>query len=250
MAKIILRGTRTAIPDALQRRAVQLAHEGHQGLVKPRSLLRSKVQFLKMDSLTDSIVKHCVSCQIATPKTSREPLKMTPLPDGPWEQVSIDFCEVSGRYVLVVVDDYSSFPQVEIVHSTSAKAVIPKLDRIFAAYGVPKVVKSDNGPPFNGHEFAQFANYMGFKHRKVTPLWPEANGEVERFMRTFGKVLRTTKHWSQDMYIQFLRNYRATAHSTTGVAPATALFGRSIKTKLPNTVTVPTAESHDPEQFH
>ena len=44
--------------------------------------------------------------------------------------------------------------EIEVVHSTSAKAVIPKLDRIFAAYDVPQVVKSDNGPPFNGGEFA------------------------------------------------------------------------------------------------
>ena len=122
---------------------------------------------------------------------------------------------------------------------------IPKLDRIFAAYGVPQVVKSDNGPPFNGSEFAQFAKYLGFKHRKVSPLWPEANGEVERFMKTFGKVLRTTAHWKQDMY-QFLRNYRATPHCTTGVAPATALFGRPIRTKLPNPVVVTSGENHDP----
>ena len=77
--------------------------------------------------------------------------------------------------------------------------MIPKLDRIFAAYGVPQVVKSDNGPRFNGGEFAQFAKYLGFKHRKASPLWPEANGEVERFMKTFRKVLRTTAHWKQDM---------------------------------------------------
>ena len=70
------------------------------------------------------------------------------------------------------------------MHSTSAKAVLPKLDRIFAAYGVPQVVKSDNGPPFN------VTNYLGFKLCKVTPPWPEANGEVERFIKTFGNVLR------------------------------------------------------------
>ena len=93
-----------------------------------------------MDSPVDSIVKCCVPCQVATPKPSREPLQMTPLPNGPWEQVSIDFCEVAGHYVLVVIDDYTRFPEIEIVHSTSAKAVIPKLDRIFAAYGVPQVV--------------------------------------------------------------------------------------------------------------
>ena len=86
--------------------------------------------------------------------------------------------------------------------------------------------------------FAQFADYLGFKHRKVTPLWPEANNEVERFMKTFGKVLRTTSNWKQQM-CQFLRNYRATLYCTTGVAPATDLFGRPIRIKLPCPVVVP-----------
>lgn len=59
-------------------------------------------------------------------------------------------CEVAGHYVLVVIDDYARFPEIEIVHSTSAKAVIPKLDCIFASYGVPQVVKSENAPLPNG----------------------------------------------------------------------------------------------------
>lgn len=75
--------------------------------------------------------------------------------------------------------------------TTSAKAVTPKLDKIFSAFGIPMVVKSDNGPPFNSAEFASFAEYLGFKQRKVTPHWPQANGEVERFMKTIKKMLRT-----------------------------------------------------------
>ena len=211
MVTLFFRGNRIVIPDALQKRVIELAHEGHQGLVKTRSLLRSKVWFPKMDAAVDQVVKKSFPCQIATPNPSQEPLKLTPLPDGPWQQASIDFCEVAEHYVLVVIDDYSRFPEVDIVHSTSAKAVLPKLDRVFAAYGVPQVVKSDNGPPFNGHEFAQFADYLGFKRRRVTPLWPEANDEVERFIKTFG-----ISSWKQQMY-QFLRNYRATPHCTTGV---------------------------------
>ena len=166
----VLRGSRIVVPNVLQKRVVELAHEGHQGLLKTRSQLRSKVWFPRIDSQVDSIVKHCVSCQGATLKPSREPLQMTPLPDGPWEQVSVDFCEVIGNYALIVIDDYSRIPEIEIVHSISAKAMIPRLDYLLAAYGVLHAGKSDNGPPFNGGEFAQFAKYLGFNHRKMSPL--------------------------------------------------------------------------------
>ena len=50
------------------------------------------------------------------------------------------------------------------------------------------------------------------------------------------KVVKTAKieqkKWHQEMN-RFLRNYRATPHSTMRVPPATMLFGRPIKTKLP-----------------
>ena len=77
---------------------------------------------------------------------------------------------------------------------------------------------------------------MGFKHRKITPYWPQANGEAERFMRTLEKAVRAAqvqgKPWKQELYV-FLRNYRATSHSSTDQSPATVLFQKSIRTKLP-----------------
>ncbi|XP_063962067.1 uncharacterized protein LOC135155772 [Lytechinus pictus] len=92
---------------------------------------------------------------------------------------------------------------------------------------------------FNGAEFNQFANYLGFNHRRVTPRWPQANGEVEIFMRTLKKVYRCAiaehKCWKQEVY-RFLRNYRATPHSTTGGPPATLLFGRPLRAHLPDVV--------------
>ncbi|KAL8593283.1 hypothetical protein ACOMHN_009936 [Nucella lapillus] len=145
------------------------------------------------------------------------------------QEVSIDFCGPfpSGDYLLVVVDAYSRFPEIEILSSTSARATIPKLDSIFARHGVPDIVKSDNGPPFSSHEFKQFANQLGFKHRKVTPLWPQANGGVEKCMQMIKKTIQSAhiegKPWKQERF-HFLRNYRATPHSSTGVSPAEALF--------------------------
>lgn len=244
---LILRGTRIVIPKSLQEHVVSLAHEGHQGLVKTKSLLREKVWFPNIDKLVESKVKSCSACLITTPECKREPLQMSPLPAAPWKELSVDFANLPNQeYLLLITDDYSRYPVVEIVKSTSAATVIPKLDKMFSEFGVPDVVKSDNGPPFNSKEFASFADDLGFKHRKVTPKWARANGEVERFVRTVKKVIKTAKleHKNPKQELnRLLRNYRATPHSTTRVAPATALFGRPMKTKLPE-LTIPHS---DPE---
>ena len=42
---IVLRGSRIVIPESLQQRSVDLAHESHQGLVKTKALLREKYGF-------------------------------------------------------------------------------------------------------------------------------------------------------------------------------------------------------------
>ena len=61
-------------------------------------------------------------------------------------------------------------------------------------------------------------------------------------MRNLGKVTISAviegRPWRQEMY-KFLRNYRATPHSPTGIAPATGLFGREMKNKLPATISHP-----------
>ena len=235
---ILLRDHRIVIPRSLQQQAVDIAHEGHQGMVKTKQLLRLKIWFPHIDKIVDQTVASCLACQVSTiEKNATAPIVMTNLPNSPWEAVSVDFKELpTGEYLLVVVDDYSRFPIVELVSSTSARCVVPKLDSIFAVHGTPRVMRTDNGPPFNGAEFASFAEYLDFKHRKVTPLWPQANGEVERMMRNLKKLYRTAKteqqNWKQALN-KYLRNYRATPHSSTGVAPATMLLGRDVRTRLP-----------------
>ncbi|KAI0210788.1 hypothetical protein LSAT2_004428 [Lamellibrachia satsuma] len=237
---LLLKGTKMVVPTKLQERVVELAHQGHQGMVKTKCLIREKVWFPGIDVLVEKRVKKCMACQASThlPESSKEPLKMSKLPEGPWQHVDIDFCGPfpPGDYLLVAIDEYSRFPEVEITRSTSAYSTIPKLDKIFSTYGIPEVVKSDNGPPYQSSEFKSFPEYTGFQRRKITPKWPQANSEVERFMRTLEKAIRCAilegKVWKQEMY-RFLRSYRATPHSSTGVSPATALFNRNIKTTLP-----------------
>jgi transposase InsO family protein len=239
--EVILRGNRIVLPQSLLNRAIELAHLGHQGIVKTKKLLREKVWFPDIDKMVEANVKMCLPCQASTQGTSSppEPLKPSPLPEKAWTKVAVDFVGPfpTGEYLIVVIDEYSRYPEVEILTTTSAKAAIPKLDAIFSRQGIPEILKSNNGPPFNGEEFKNFANHLGFKHCKITPYWPRANGETERFMKTIEKAIRAAtvegRNWKQAMYT-FLRQYRATPHSTISVSPSEALNNRKLKTHLPD----------------
>ena len=114
-----------------------------------------------------------------------------------------------------MIDDFSRYQEVEILGS---KAVISPLDSIFARRGIPEVLRTGNGPPFNSENFQMFATHPGFTHRKVTPVWSRANGEAERLMTTLEKVAKTAviegNNWRQEIFT-FLRQYRAIPHSTT-----------------------------------
>ena len=112
--------------------------------------------------------------------SKREPVLVSPLPKAPWSEVSMDFAELSNsEYLFIITDDYSGYPVVETVKSTSANTVIPKVDKVSSEFDIPNVVKTDNGPPFNSSAFKSFAQTLGFQHRKATARWPRANGEVE-----------------------------------------------------------------------
>ena len=236
---IILKGRKIVVPKELRGRVVAAAHEGHQGIDKTKELLRAKVWYPGIDKDVKSVVSNCIPCQASVNSNDREPLNMTELPSAPWESLATDFYGPlsSGEYLLTIVDEYSRFLLVKIVSSISAKATIPKFDEVFSEFGIPACVKSDNGSPFNSREFADFAKHMGFKHKPITPMYPQANGIIERVNGMIKKVVMTAKiekrNWKQQLFA-FLRNYRCTPHSTTGEAPVNLLFGkRNFCTRIP-----------------
>ena len=79
------------IPAPLQERIVDIAREGHLGIVKTKALLREKLWFPRMDKIVETKVKACSPCQVVTPVYTREPLQMSVLPDSHFDEVSVDF---------------------------------------------------------------------------------------------------------------------------------------------------------------
>ena len=234
----VMRGKRLVIPYSLHNRTLKLAHEGHQGITKTKALLRSKVWFPMMDNMVENIVSKCIPCQANSNRKSSEPLQMSELPKGAWLKLSIDFCGPipTGEYLLVVVDEFSRYPVVHVTRSTSADTIMPLLDQTFASFGYPETIKSDNGPPFQSAEWKKFLTDRGIKHRRITPLWPQANAQAESFNKPLMKSIRAAivsgQPWRSAL-VEFLRVYRTTPHSTTLFTPYRLLFGRDPRTKLP-----------------
>lgn len=152
---LLLRGTRIVLPKTLQDKVIDIAHKGHQGMAKTKAFLRSKVWFPHVDGRVENRITNCKPCQLLIPERhNMEPLQMSEQPWGPWENPSMDFCGPlpTGEYLFVIIDEYSRYPIVEVVKSVSARSTIPVLDKVISVFGIPRVIKSGNGSPFQSHD--------------------------------------------------------------------------------------------------
>ena len=112
---------------------------------------------------------------------------------------------------------------------------IAVLTNLFASYGLPEQIVSDNGPQFTSAEFSDFMRLNGVKHIRTVPYHPSSNGEAERFVQTFKHALKARKNDKGTLHqklTRFLLKYRSTPHSTTGVSPAELFLKRRLRTRL------------------
>nr|XP_047122852.1 uncharacterized protein LOC124806189 [Hydra vulgaris] len=107
---------------------------------------------------------------------------MSNLPEHIWDELAMDFFGPlpSGEYLFVIEDLYSRYPFVDIMKITTALNVISKLERLFAIYGYPNKIRSDNGPPFQSEELKLYFKNVDIKHIKLTPRYPQAKGIIEK----------------------------------------------------------------------
>ncbi|XP_062611303.1 uncharacterized protein K02A2.6-like [Saccostrea cucullata] len=189
---IVLRGSRIILPKCLRRQTIQLAHEGHQGIVRTKQRLREKVWWPGIDTEAERFVRTCQQCQLLSNNNRPEPVRTTVLPDGPWQDLAIDLMGPfpSGEYLLVVIDYFSRFQEVAIMKKITSEKIILQLESMFARHGLPYSMRSDNGPQFVSEEFKGYLNSNGIKHIRTTPYWPQGNGEVERQNRTLLKAIK------------------------------------------------------------
>ncbi|XP_031347132.1 uncharacterized protein K02A2.6-like isoform X2 [Photinus pyralis] len=237
----LLWGNRVVIPFQLRDSVLKLLHDKHIGIVRAKMLARGEVWWPNLNQDLENCINSCENCQSLQPKAVPVPYTPWSKTERVWERIHIDFLEKFDKKFLIVVDSYSRWIEIQIMHGTNSSKTIQALKHIFATFGIPEEIVSDNGPPFNGEEYKKFALSIGTKVSLTPPVHPCSNGKAEKYVDTIKrgllKQLKDNEKQKITMTLQeqideYLFSFRNTPNSVTGVCPANLVLKRQPRTKL------------------
>ena len=237
----VMWGSRIIVPPPGRQAVLQELHEGHPGISRMKSLARMYVWWPGINADIEKSVRLCRECQQAQSSPPVAPLSPWKWPSRPWARLHIDFAgPFQGKYILVSIDAHSKWIEAVCTASTSSSNVIEELRTLFAKFGIPESIVSDNGTCFVSEEFKAFLQSNGIKHTTSAPYHPSSNGLAERAVQIVKRGLKKVTSGSMNTRLaKVLFSYRVTPQGTTGIAPAELLLGRSPRTRLdllhPNT---------------
>ncbi|SDR35445.1 Transposase InsO and inactivated derivatives [Rhizobiales bacterium GAS113] len=150
---------------------------------------------------------------------------------------------------LTMTDGFSRYLiSVAATGSTAHDEAKPVFDRAFRDYGLPEVIRSDNGTPFVSTgttgltALSAWWIKLGIKHERIDPGHPQQNGRHERFHFTLLEAMRPPEpnRAAQARRFQaFARDYNhERPHEALGQRPPASVYQRSPR-KMPNRLPEP-----------
>ncbi|XP_062560914.1 uncharacterized protein K02A2.6-like isoform X1 [Armigeres subalbatus] len=172
---------RVFIPATLYKGILKLLHANHQGIVKMKQTARRCVFWIGINEDLEWHVKQCQIClQTSTAPKPASDTSWIPT-SRPFSRIHADFFHFEHRVFLLVVDSFSKWLEIDLMKTgTEASKVIRKFVAFFSRFGLPDVLVTDGGPPFNAHQFISFMERQGIKVLKSPPYNPSSNGQAER----------------------------------------------------------------------
>ena len=238
--------TQLVVPKKLREQVMRLAHDppmgGHQGGKRTREKIWALYYWPGMCAEIRRFCASCPECQKIVPKgrVSRVPLQKMPLVDEPFQRVAVDIVgpitpvsDRGNRYILVIVDYATRYPEAVPLKSIEAEKVAEALWGVWSRVGIPREILSDQGTQFMSNVMAEVNRLLAIDGKCTTPYHPQCNGLVERFNGTLVAMCKKLaqeqpKQW--DRYIPaLLFAYREVPQESTGFAPFELLYGKSVR---------------------
>ena len=218
----------TVCPTEMRPVVIREIHtQHHSGINRTYQRVLSQWYWPGMNADVRQAVRQCEICQMA--KSSRIPTSNRQrLHSGrPWQVLAVDLVGPfsptprGNRMVLVLTDHFTRWKDTIAITDGTSEMVAQVLDsRIFAYFGLPERIHTDQGAQFESVLFKELCSLWGVQKSRTTAYHPQGNGVVERGNKELGDGLRALllnraeEDW--DLLLpQIMRSIRATPHSTT-----------------------------------
>ena len=184
------------------------------------------------------VAKTCHGCQIHGDFKHLPPVPLRPtVPSWPFDAWGIDVIgpvdpPSSGghRFILAATDYFSKWAEAVPLREVKSANAINFLERhIIYRFGIPHRITSDNAKAFRSDKMHRFMDKYKIKWNYSTGYYPQANGMIEAFNKTLGKILKKTVHkyrrdW-HDRLFEALWAYRVTVRTPTQATPYSLVYG-------------------------
>ncbi|UYV84025.1 K02A2.6-like [Cordylochernes scorpioides] len=133
---------------------------------------------------------------------------------------------------------YTKWLEIVIIKDITSRTIIGHLREIFARFGLPELLVTDNGRQFVSSEFEEFTKINSIRHTKTSPYNPSTNGLAERYVREFKNSLRKNQGKdSVEINLQrFLFAHRAFPQTVLKESPAELLMKRNLRSRFSNLI--------------
>ena len=112
-----------------------------------KAIARSYVWWPGLDKAIENQAKSCKACQTVKQSPPKAPLHPWLWPKNPWECIHVDFTgSFLHKMFMVVMDAHSKWSEIIEMRETTSSRTIQELRKLFASYGLPQQVVTDNGP--------------------------------------------------------------------------------------------------------
>ena len=230
---LVFKRQQLVVPLALRKELIECTHATHIGMEGCVRRARDTLYWPRMSAEIKDFVGKCDICLAHRSNQTKEPLQHHELVTRPWSKVGADLLELDNRSLLVVSDYFSNFIEVaNVTQNPTSRKVIKALQDIFARFGIPDTLVTDNGSQFTSAEFKVFAKTWQFEHVTSSPRYPQSNGKAENAVKTVKRLFIKCKTSGQSEYLALL-DWRNTPSEGYGTSPAQRLMGRRCKTRLP-----------------
>ena len=235
---VVMYNGRIIIPTALRSDILRILHAAHQGCTGMISRAMDSVYWPGIRKSILSYQSNCYVCIEMSPSQPREPLKVTPEPERPFQTICTDLCQIGNHHYLIVVDRFSGF--IHIFHTKASPThnfIIKQFRQIFMRYGRPDVIETDGGLQYKSEGFKRFLERWGVTQRISSPYYPQSNGRSELAVKTAKRMLKNNINpdgtLDNEKVACAVLQYHNTPLQNSPMSPAQLLFGRRLADFLP-----------------